>query len=197
VITLYDGPRSGHSYRVRLFLAFLGLPYTSVVVQGPAMKEPAFLAKNALGQIPVLDDDGIVLPDSNAILVYLAERYDETGRWCPRDPVGRARVQRWLSIAAGELVQGVVRPRAAARHGRVIDRAQAEIAGQRLFDLLQGHLAVHDFLAADHATIADVSLFAYMTVADEGGIDLAPYPAIQAWLARIEALDHFVPIPRS
>ena len=103
-IKLYNFPRSGHAHRVELMLSLLKLPTDLIFVDlaKGEHKQPAFLALNAFGQVPVIDDQGVVLADSNAILVYLAQKYGN-GRWLPADPVGAAKVQRWLSVAAGEL----------------------------------------------------------------------------------------------
>lgn len=194
--TLYDTDRSGHCYRVRLLLGFLGLEYRSVTVAGAERKAPWFLALNPFGEVPTLDDDGVVIPDSCAILVYLAKRYDPSGTWLPADPIGHARVQRWLSVASGELVQGVAAPRSSKRFNRPIDLPRAHAIGKRLFEHLEAHLGSNAFLAADHATIADLALFSYLTVADEAGLDLSPCTAVRAWMSRVEALPGYAPIPR-
>ena len=106
-IKLYRHPLSGHSRRVELLLSLLQLRVElgDVDLANGVQKTPAFLALNAFGQVPVLDDGGTVLADSNAILVYLASKYDD-GRWLPHDPAGAAAVQRWLSVAAGEVAFG-------------------------------------------------------------------------------------------
>jgi glutathione S-transferase len=194
MIRVYSYPISGHSHRVRLFLSLLGLPHE--VVDGEH-KSPEFLARNPFGQIPVLEDDGVVLADSNAILVYLALRYDGSGRWYPRDPAGAAAVQRWLSVAAGELHSGPGTARLAVLFNRpeMLDRAR-EIAA-RLFGILEGQLATRPFLTGDTPTIAHIALYTYTAHAPEGGMSLDPWPALRAWLARIEALPGFVPMPPS
>jgi glutathione S-transferase len=199
MIRVYSYPISGHSHRVRLFLSLLGLPHevVDVDVPGGEHKSPEFLARNPFGQIPVLEDDGVVLADSNAILVYLALRYDGSGRWYPRDPAGAAAVQRWLSVAAGELHSGPGTARLAVLFNRpeMLDRAR-EIAA-RLFGILEGQLATRPFLTGDTPTIADIALYTYTAHAPEGGMSLDPWPALRAWLARIEALPGFVPMPPS
>src|SRR5471032_2979201 len=97
-IKLYNFPRSGHAHRVELMLSLLNLPTELIFVDLPKgeHKQPEFLALNSFGQVPVIEDDGVVLADSNAILVYLAQKYGH-GRWLPTDPVGAAKVQRWLA----------------------------------------------------------------------------------------------------
>jgi glutathione S-transferase len=102
-ITLYGMNLSGHCHRVELLLRMLNLPFRYETVSPADRTSPRFLALNPLAQIPVLTDGDLVLADSNAILVYLALRYDSARTWFPGDPVIAARVQRWLSIAAGEI----------------------------------------------------------------------------------------------
>jgi len=192
-IRLHHHPLSGHVHRVELFLNLLGLPFEKVHVEFARAehKSAAFLAINPFGQLPVIEDGNLVIADSNAILVYLALTYDDTGKWYPRDAVGAARVQRWLSVAAGQLASGPAAARVAVLFGRPIDQAPRDAAA-RLFALMEPHLAAQPFLAAADPTIADVALYAYTAHAPEGGVSLEPYPALRAWLARIEALPRFV-----
>lgn len=197
-IRLHWNPVSGHAHRVELFLSLLGLPFERVPVDfmKAEHKSPAFLALNLFGQLPVIEDGDLVLADSNAILTYLALTYDASGTWLPRDAVGAAHVQRWLSIAAGPLAYGPAAARVCVLFGRPVDQAQREAAA-RLFVVMEKHLSTQDHLAAAHPTIADVALYSYTAHAPEGGVSLAPYPRLRAWLARIEALPGFVDLVRS
>ncbi|MCA9541269.1 MAG: glutathione S-transferase, partial [Myxococcales bacterium] len=148
--------------------------------------------------IPVLvDEDGTTLPDSNAILVYLARRYDASNQWLPDDAIGQARVQRWLSVAAGELAYGPAAARLVTRFGVPINQDERLAVATRLFGWLQAHLAKNDWLALDRPTLAELAMYAYLVLAPEGGFDPKPYPAVARWLARIEALPGFVPMQRS
>lgn len=112
-IKLYRHPLSGHSHRVELFVHLLGLPITLIDVDlgGGGQKAPAFLALNRFGQVPVIDDGGTVVADANAILTYLALKYG-ADHWVPREPLAAARVQQWLSQAAGALARGAATARA-------------------------------------------------------------------------------------
>ncbi|WP_338664834.1 glutathione S-transferase [Pararoseomonas sp. SCSIO 73927] len=189
---------SGHAHRARLFLSLLGVPYELVEVDMAAgeHKSPAFLALNPFGQVPVLEDGEVVVPDSNAILVYLARKLGRTD-WLPEDPAGAARVQRWLSVAAGQIAFGPAAARlitvfgAPFRAEEVIPRAHA------ILSLIEAELGARSWIAADRATIADIALYSYIVAAPEGNVDLAPYPAIRAWLARVEALPGFLAFPRT
>jgi glutathione S-transferase len=196
-IRLYTYSLSGHAHRVELFLSLLGLPFDKVevdLVRG-AQKTPEFAALNPWTQVPVIQDGGVTLADSNAILTYLALRYDTSGRWLPRDPLGAAQVQRWLSVAAGSLVNGPARARAIVVFKRPQDPSCADIA-KLLFERIESHLASQPFLVGEQPTIADIALYSYTSHAPEGGLSLQPYPTLRAWLARIEALPGFVGMQR-
>lgn len=189
---------SGHAHRVELFLSLLGLPYEGVDVDlpGGAHRRPDFLRLNPFGQVPVLEDGALVLSDSNAILVYLARRYDASGAWWPADPLACAQVQRWFSVAAGPLAAGPASARVSHLFGRPLD-ARAHAVAHDLFRRMEAHLDDRDWLAAPHPTLADVSLYSYCAHAPEGGVPLQDYPRLRAWIARVEALPGFVGMPRS
>jgi glutathione S-transferase len=198
-LRLYWFPLSGHSHRAELMLSVLGVPFEKLLVDVRAgeHKQASFLAKNGLGQLPVLEDGMLTLPDSNAILVYLAQRYDDSGRWLPREPAALAEVQRWLSIAAGELRWGPGALRLAAIFGMPVDKERAtELAG-RLLALMDETLAARAFLLGASPTIADIAMYTYTAHAPEGGVSLEPYPNVRAWLTRIEALPGFVGMMRA
>lgn len=191
---LYGSDDSGHVHRVRLLLDMLGLAYRFVPTSAEERRSPAFLALNPLGQIPVLQDAGRAFADSNAILVYLALRYDARRLWLPADPVDAAQVQRWLSIAAGEIRFGPASARAIAQWGAPGDPAQAAALSRRLLGCMEGHLKDRTWLAVAHATIADLACYAYVAHAPEGGVALRGFPAVRAWIDRVRALPHFTPM---
>ncbi len=198
-IQLYGHPLSGHAHRARLALALMDIPHTLVEVdlmQG-AHKTPEFRQRNPFGQVPVLDDNGHIVFDSNAILVYLAQTYDTQARWYPRDPKGQADVQVWLSVAAGLIAFGPAAARLVTVFGakfnpqEVIDRAHG------LFAVMETQLGNHPWLVGDRATIADIACYSYVAAAPEGNVSLAAYPNLRAWLARIEALPGFVAMQKT
>ena len=193
-ITLHGTHLSGHVHRVEMLLGALGLPFTFVEAGAAVRASAAFRALNPLGQIPVLQDGHLTLVDSNAILVYLCKRYAPGGQWLPEDAAGAAAVQRWLSIAAGEVRFGPANARATVQWQAPGDLAQSRGIAQRLLAFMESHLTGRTFLAADHATIADLACYGYIAHAPEGGVTLDGYPALQAWLKRVEALPAFVPI---
>lgn len=195
-IRLYRFPLSGHAHRAELMLSLLGLSAELVDVDlaAGAQKEPEFLAMNPLGQVPVLQDGPVTLADSNAILVYLARKYDTVGRWYPTDPEAGAEVQRWLSLAAGPLAAGPALARVIKVFGVPADGDRARSIADSLFNFMNVHLADRQYLVGEEATIADVALYTYTAHAPEGDVSLQPYPAIQAWIHRIEVLPGFVPM---
>lgn len=194
-IVLHGVSLSGHTHRVALMLNALGLSYRFEDAPGPVRASPAFLALNPLGQIPVLQDGELILADSNAILVYLARRYAPDSAWLPQEPVAAARVQRWLSIAAGEVAHGPATARLITLFGFPDDPARAARIAARILTFMDEHLKDRAFLAADHVTIADLACYSYIAHAPDGGVDLEPYPAVRAWLARVEVQPWFQAIP--
>jgi glutathione S-transferase len=197
-IKLYHFPLSGHAHRVQLMLSLLELPVEIIFVDlaNGAHKQPEFLAINAFGQVPVLDDNGVVLADSNAILVYLASKYGH-GRWLPTDPVGAARVQRWLSVAAGPLHAGPATARLITVFGASHNAEDVIARSHTLFKVIDQELSNSTYLAGDAPTIADISGYTYIAHAPEGNVSLQDYANVRAWLARIEALPGFVGMPRT
>jgi glutathione S-transferase len=196
-IVVHGTVLSGHTHRVENFLGMLGLPYRLEHAPVEIRQTPEFRALNPLGQIPVLQDGDLVLADSNAILVYLAKRYAGGTHWLPEEPIAAAHVQRWLSIAAGELKYGPAAARVITVWGLAGDLAVAHQIATRLLRFMDGHLTDHGYLAAEQPTIADVACYSYVAHAPEGRISLADYDHVRAWLARVEALPGFKPMPTS
>lgn len=198
-IKLFRHPLSGHAHRVELFLSLLNLPTERVFVDlaKGAHKSAEFLAMNPFGQVPVIDDHGVVLSDSNAILVYLAKQYDASGQWLPQEPLAAARVQRWLSVAAGEIASGPATARLITLFGAPYDAESTIARSHALLKVIEQELASSPFLAGKLPTLADVASYTYIAHAPEGNVSLADYPQVRAWLARIEALPGFVPMQRS
>lgn len=197
-IKLYRHPLSGHAHRVELLLSLLKLPTELVFVDlaNGAHKKPEFLAINAFGQVPVIDDNGTILSDSNAILVYLAKKYGN-GAWLSDDPLAAARIQRWLSVAAGQLAYGPASARLITVFGAALNAEDVIARSHALLKVMDGELASAPFLAGATATIADVANYSYIAHAPEGNVSLQAYPNVRAWLERVEALPGFVPMQRT
>jgi glutathione S-transferase len=194
---LYGIPLSGHTHRASLFLSLLNLSHEFVHVNlgaGEHRQQP-FLSMNSFGEIPVLQDGDVTLADSNAILVYLASKYDDSGRWLPRDPLAAANVQRWLSAAAGKIAYGPATARLVTVFNAARDHEAAKAIAVRLFDVMEPALEGRRWLVGEQSSIADVAAFSYIAHAPEGGVSLKPYPNIRAWLDNVRALPGFVAMP--
>lgn len=198
-VKLYRSPMSGHCHRVELMLALLKIPYETIDLdmRNGAHKAPDYLEISPLGQVPAIEDNGVTLSDSNAIITYLVERYGDASAWRGADPVEKAQVQRWLSIAAGEIASGPCAARLVTLFGAKLDHEAAKAKAHALFAVMDAHLAARDWLVSSHPTLADIACYSYIAHAPEGGVSLSPYPSIRAWLGRIEALPGFVGMIRS
>jgi len=197
--TLHRHALSGHSHRAQLFLSLIGeeTGIVDVDLGAGAHKQADFLALNPLGQVPVLVDGEVVLADSNAILVYLAESRARTD-WYPADPAARGRIQRLLSVAANEIANGPAAARLVTLFGAKIDHEAAKARAAKILAAIESVLGGADWIAATaQPSIADVALYSYVAHAPEGAVSLEPFPAIRGWLARIEALPGFVPMQAS
>ncbi|MEM7715573.1 MAG: glutathione S-transferase family protein [Cyanobacteria bacterium P01_A01_bin.68] len=194
---LYNLELSGNCYKVRLFLSLLDIDYELVPVDFMAQehKSPEFLQLNPLGQIPVLQDDDLVLRDSQAILVYLAKKYGGEA-WFPSDAVGMGIVTQWLSTAANEIARGPADARVGTKFGFGIDVIAAQKKAQPILNLIEQHLSKFEnhWLALNHPTIADIACFPYIALAPEGGVMLELYPAIIQWCNQIKKLPNFLEI---
>ena len=195
---LYYFPLSGHAHRTQLFLSLLGVDCSLIEVDLPngEHKSEAFLKLNPFGQVPVLEDEGQYISDSNAILVYLAKKFGKTD-WLPEDALQAARVQRWLSVSAGELLAGPGSARLITVFGAKLDPEITIARAHKILLLIEGNLHGQEWMVGTAPTLADVALYSYIVGAPEGNVDLAAYPLIRQWLGRVEALDGFVPLPRT
>jgi glutathione S-transferase len=195
-VKLYDSERSGNCHKIRLLLSFASIPCETVAVDLAAgdHKKPGFLALNPRGQVPLLEDDGLAIWDSTAILVYLARK---AGRedFLPLDPAGMAAVTQWLALAQNEILYGLARSRAVLLFKRPWNLEETQAAGRVALSVLEARLAAHSWLALDRLTLADIACYPYAALAPEGGIALDSYPAARAWITRIGALPGYVPLP--
>ena len=198
---LHDNMSSGNAYKVRLLLTQLGIPFERIEydVDKAETRTPEFLAKNPNGRIPVLElAPGRFLPESNAILCYLAE----DTHFMPADRLQRAHVMQWLFFEQYNHEPNV----ATVRFWKVwigfdalgdVQRATLagkQAAGAAALALMDAHLATRRFFVAERLTLADIALYAYTHVAEEGGFDLAPYAHLRAWLDRVAAQPGHIPI---
>jgi glutathione S-transferase len=192
MLTLYSMQRSGNSYKVRLALAQLDIVYRLVeidILQGES-HTPDFLAKNPSGQIPLLEvAPGRFIAESNAILWYLAGGTP----LAPEDAIDRAETLQWMFFE-----QHSLEPNLGAAYfwltlikgGRDLQQHALEEwmeEGYRALGVMEKHLQSHEFFAAGHYTVADIALYAYTHLAHECDYDLSGFPAVGAWLARVES----------
>lgn len=198
-IKLYRHPLSGHAHRAELFLSILGLDYELIEVDlmKGAQKEPSFLKKNMFGQVPVIEDSGVTLSDSNAILVYLATKYDQDNAWLPVGPAKAAEVQRFLSVASGPVENGPATARLINLFGAKLDHVKAIETANNILEVLDTYLSDKDWLVGKTPTVADIANYSYIAHAPEGGVSLKNYPNIKLWLQRIEHLSGFIPMQTS
>jgi len=197
MLKLYDDPDSGNGYKVLLTLALLGTPYELVevnAIQGETRKD-AFLAKNPNGRIPLLElEDGSFLPESNAIMFYLAEGTP----YLPDDRLERARALQWMFFEQYSHEPYIAVLRFWTRHTDKTRQSEPQWAdkekrGYDALGVMERTLAGQDWLLGDVPSIADISLYAYTHVADQGGFDLSDYPGVRAWIGRFPGLKGYVP----
>ncbi len=193
---LYDLELSGNCYKVRLLLSLLNIKCDIIPVDFMAgeHKRPAHLAKNPLGEIPVLEDGDLILRDSQAILVYLA-RARGGEAWLPTGAADMARVMQWLSTAANDVARGPNDARLHDKFGIDLDYAKAQKKAHWLLGILEQRLDGRNWLELGRPTIADIACFPYVALAPEGGVSLEAYPKVRQWIARIKALPGFTPMP--
>ncbi len=198
-LSLYRHKLSGHCHRVELFLSLLKLEINIIDIDlaRGQHKQAEFLAKNPLGQVPVLTDGEVILFDSNAILVYLAKNYAPESYWYPSDPLLAAQVQQFLSIAAGPIANGPAAARLITIFGAELDYSKAIEIATAILTTINKQLQDREWLVGSKPTIADLSTYSYIAHAPEGGISLAPYRNVLNWLSRIEALDGFLPMQKT
>jgi len=195
-LTLYRHALSGHSHRVEVFISILGLKANIIDVDLLAgeHKKPEFLKKNIFGQVPVLEDDDVTISDSNAILAYLATKYDVSHNWLPVEATKLAEVQKFLSVSAGLIAYGPAAARLATVFDATLDHEKAIESAHATMSILEVHLENRKWLATDLPTIADIANYAYIAHAPEGNVALDEYPNTQDWLKRFEALPGFIPM---
>jgi glutathione S-transferase len=172
----------------------LGVEYEKVYIDWEERehKSSEFLELNLRGQVPVMEIEGRILWDSTAHLVYLARKYGGE-QWLPGDPLDMAEVMQWMALAQNEIYFGLQWARGVLVYGRrPYSLADYQLDGRKGLEVMERRLSANDWLALDHATIADIACYPYVKRAPQGDIPLEPYPGVKAWLARCEALPGWV-----
>jgi glutathione S-transferase len=196
MITLYDYLPSQNAYKVRLLLNHLGIPYATKIVWifAGEGQEPSFLARSPAGAVPVLElEDGRVLTESNAILFYLAQGT----RYFPSDAWNQAQVLRWMFFEEDFIQNGLASLRHWTMTGKLARRspemiAVKQTASRKTLDILERALQGRSFLTDGGYTIADMSVFAYVSRASEAGIDVTGFSAVNAWIDRVRSQSGFL-----
>ncbi len=191
---LYDFPASHNCYKVRLFLAILGLSYQTRTIDLMAQqnREPEFLQLNPRGQVPVVVDENLVIWDSGAILVYLARKYGRN-EWLPDTPEAFAAISQWLAVAQNELLYGLGRAHWLMRGGSG-SLKEARRRGIRGLRVLNANLSKGNWLCSEKPTIADIACYPHVSLAAEAGFSLVEYPHIRRWCQSLVRLSGYVDI---
>lgn len=190
---LYLTDGSGNAYKVRILLSLLSVPYEKVVLDTKKKehKQPAFLKLNPRGEVPVIEDDGVVIWDSAACLVYLARKLGGE-KWLPTAPAAMAEVMQWLALANNEIHYGLQWARGVKRGIKQGNLEEYQGYGRQGLAVLEGRLKNNEWLAVGRPTIADIACYPYVASAPEGGFNLNDYPSVSAWLKRCEALPGWI-----
>ena len=192
-IILYRYEISGHCHRVQLLLSLLDIPHEIIDLERDGSNQPAwFLEISPMAQVPVIDDNGLKLADSNAILVYLVKKYSIENHWLPEDAETAAKIQRWLSIAAGELFSGPAIARFITLFKADMNYTTAKMKSIKLLEMINNTLNNNNYLTGDEINLSDISMYTYIKHAPEGGIFLDGYSNIIPWLDRIESQQGFI-----
>jgi glutathione S-transferase len=196
MIRLYDFDLSESCYKIRLLLNILGIKYTKVPVDfvNKEHKNAAYRQLNPFGEIPIFEDEELRLRDTQAILTYIAGKYDGTRRWWPSDPAAQGKIAQWLSVGGNEIMSA-----AGARLVKILnydlDLAGLQARAHAAFAILDAHLADRQWLELDHPTIGDIACFPCAALAGEGGISLEPYLNIRRWIRSMRTVPGFTPMP--
>jgi len=196
MIKLHDYELSGSCHKVRLLLGFLQTEYEKRPVDfvSKQHKSAEYLGINPFGELPILEDGDLTLRDAQAILVYLASKYDAGRLWYPVDPQAQGRIQQWLSTGGGEIMNASA-ARLVKGLNYPLDLERLHAGAHRAFAILDTHLKDRNFLELGRPTIADIACFPYAALAWEGGIDISGYHNMIAWIGRVKNLPNFTGMP--
>jgi glutathione S-transferase len=196
---LYYARLSGHSYKVRLLLSFLDIAYERVLLDigKEEHKTAEYLRLNPFGQVPVWQDGAVVIHDSQAILVYLAQHQQNPDWILPNDAESLAKIMQWLSVSTNEIAHGPMPVRSYWR-SKQSNGVNIELATTRthaILSIMNTHLASRLWLELERPTIADIACYPYISLLqDEGWFSLQDYPNVQAWITRFKQLPSYIPL---
>ena len=189
MMKLYDFEHSGNCHKIRMMLSFLDIEYERIDIDllKKDQLNPDFVKLNPLHKVPVLDDNGVILRDSAAILIYLARKYGKTELY-PDAPLAMAEIQQWLSFSVNEVFNGLAISRAIIIFKRDMDLTGPRKIAKDALDVMEHRLKDYDWLALGRFTLADIACYPYTALIHEGELSLEAYPAIRAWFKRVEAM---------
>ena len=184
---------SGNSYKIRTLCSILNVPCEMIYIDATKFehKQRPIIDMNPRGQVPVMEIEGKIFWDSTAHLTYIARKWGGE-QWLPVEPLAMAEVMQWMALAQNEIYFGLQWARGVFVYGKKGDLADYQMQGRKALDMLERQLKDHDWLALDRPTIADIACYPYTKRAPEGEVSLSPYPAVEAWLKRCEAIPGWV-----
>lgn len=204
MLKLYDYELSGNCFKIRWFLNILGVEYESIPVEfypGKEHRSSWFKQINPLGQLPVIEDGDLRLRDAQAILVYLATRYDSSGKWYPRDDASQiGEISQWLSFA-DSLTATISSARLVTTFFFDLDLEKCQTGGHRLLRILDEHLWFQERQQLDwlcggaHPSLAEIACLPYVALSEEGGISRQEYSAVRRWTDRVKRMPGFIVMP--
>ena len=204
MLKLYDYELSGNCFKIRWFLNILGIEYESVAVEFYPSKEHKsawFKEINPLGQLPVIDDNGFRLWDAQAILVYIATKYDSSGNWYPsHDASQTGEIAQWLSFA-DSLTATIASARLTTTFFFDFDLEKCQTDGHKLLRILDEHLWFQEqqqlewICRGSHPSLAEIACFPYVALSEEGGISRQEYAAVRRWTDRVKRIPGFIGMP--
>lgn len=196
MIRLHDSELSGNCYKVRLLLNMLSVPYEKVNVDfvNRQHESPSYLELNPFGDLPILEDGSLRLQNAQAILTYVARKYDVLGVWYPFGAEGSSRIHQWLAIASGDLLN-LARARLAKVFHYPYNLGDLHEYSRRVLTILDAHLANRKWLELGRPTIADVACFPHVALANEAGLSLSSFEYVSEWVERFKTIPGFIVMP--
>jgi len=200
MIKLHGREVSGNTYKAKLFMHLLGVEYQLVTldVSQQQQKSEDFLKLNPRGEFPVLEDDSLVIWDSQAILIYLARKYatqDKDRHWYPDNAAQMAHITQWLTVANDEIFHSLGKARSMLKFGHEGNLDLYQKQGKATLHWIEQHLSDKHWLSTNRPSIADIACYPYIALCEEGDISLKGYPAIHHWFKRIQELDGYISMP--
>ena len=196
MIKLYDSALSGNCHKVRMMLGFLNLAYEKIDMNWARgdQRRDDYRAINPRAQLPTIDDDGMIVWDSQAILVYLARTYGNES-WCPTEPKALTLVMQFLMLA-NEEISALAWARVTVLMNQSRDRLnELQSKGRAGLAVLEDRLKNHSWVALDHVTIADIACFPYVGMAEQGEVTLDEFPSVKSWVNRMKSLPNYTAMP--